>query len=124
MSAAASGAPGFQARRLIFWDFPRATWQYDVVVAAILIFIFATPRAWFKDQPRASGVVLMSSDQSEYRFFIAADLLTPVDPSARTGRAEKLIRARTGKHSRVTRLELIKDEADGEIRGFVAYTAP
>jgi len=28
------------------------TWQYDVAVALILIFVFFTPRVWFHDQPR------------------------------------------------------------------------
>lgn len=124
MSAVSGDAPGFQPRRLIFWDFPRASWQYDIVVALILLFIFATPRPWFRDQPRASGIVLMSSAHGEYRYFIASELLTALEPSTREARAETLIRERTGKHTRIKRLEPIKDEAEREIRGFLAYTAP
>ena len=40
-------------RRLFFWEFARTSWQYDIVVALILAFIFLTPKAFFKDQPRA-----------------------------------------------------------------------
>jgi hypothetical protein len=38
--------------RTFFWSYERMTWQYDVAVALILIFVFFTPRAWFHDQPR------------------------------------------------------------------------
>jgi hypothetical protein len=114
--------PSFQLRRLIFWDFPRATWQYDVVVALILLFIFATPRAWFRDQPRASGVVMLSDGDKTPRFFLAAEVLSQVDTAHRQARVESLIRERTGKNLRIVRLEPIEEEQ--EIRGFIAYTAP
>lgn len=35
----------------LFWTYERGTWQYDLMVALILAFIFFTPRAWFHDQP-------------------------------------------------------------------------
>ena len=124
MPAASGELPGFQPRRLIFWDFPRASWQYDIVVALILLFIFATPRVWFRDQPRASGVVLMSSAHSEYRFFIASEMLDSLDGAAREQKAASLIREKTGKRVMVTRLETIRDDEDHEIRGFVAYATP
>ena len=38
--------------RTFFWSYERMTWQYDVAVALILIFVFFTPRVWFHDQPR------------------------------------------------------------------------
>ena len=37
-----------------FWTFERATWQYDVMVIAILAFVWLTPPDWLKD-PMASG---------------------------------------------------------------------
>jgi hypothetical protein len=114
---------GSLARRLVFWDFPRASWQYDVVVAFILLFIFATPREWFHDQPKASGVVLMSSMHGVNQVFIASELLSDIDEAQRANRAEALIRERTGKKQRVVRIEPIKDEAEKEIKGFIAYTA-
>ena len=124
MSAVAGETPSFRAKKLIFWDFPRASWQYDIVVAFILLFIFATPRSWFNDQPRGSNVVLMSSEHGQSRFFIASETLISLNAAARVSRAESLIRGRTGKRWRVSRLEPIKDEADHEVRGFIAYTRP
>ncbi|MFN9754336.1 MAG: hypothetical protein ACK55L_02935 [bacterium] len=46
-------------QRFILWDYPRASWQYDVVVLLIVAFIFFTPREWFRDQPRASSIVML-----------------------------------------------------------------
>ena len=44
-------------KRFLLWDFPRGVWQYDVMVALILAFIFLTPREIFRDYPRASNIV-------------------------------------------------------------------
>jgi hypothetical protein len=37
--------------RSIFWSYERGTWQYDLIVLAILAFIFLMPRSWFSDRP-------------------------------------------------------------------------
>jgi hypothetical protein len=115
-------AAGF-GKRLIFWDFPRASWQYDVVVALILLFLFAVPRDWFHDQPKASSIVLLTALHGTNRVFIATDLLQDTPEQQRPARAERLIRDRTGKTWRVVRVEPIRDEAEQEIKGFIAYTA-
>ncbi|MEE2636931.1 MAG: hypothetical protein VYE68_06825 [Acidobacteriota bacterium] len=38
----------------LFWTFDRATWQYDLMVIAILAFVWLTPPDWLGD-PTASG---------------------------------------------------------------------
>ena len=38
-----------------FWTFDRATWQYDVMVIAILAFVWLTPPDWIRD-PMAYGL--------------------------------------------------------------------
>jgi hypothetical protein len=124
MSAGAQQAGNSFAKRLVFWDFPRASWQYDIVVGLILLFIFVTPREWFRDQPKASSVVLMSTFHGENRVFIATELLINAPDEKRSHLAETLIHKRTGKSWRVTRVEPIRDEAEQEIKGFIAYTAP
>jgi len=111
-------------RRLLFWDFARASWQYDVVVALILLFIFATPREWFHDQPKASSVILISSRNGINNVFIAPGLLASVPEAERSARAEALIHQRTGKRWHVLRVEPIRDEAEQEVKGFIAHAAP
>jgi len=41
--------------RTFFWSFERGTWQYDLAVILILVFVLLTPRAWFRDQPQAGA---------------------------------------------------------------------
>jgi hypothetical protein len=121
-SGAHSRAPSI-ARKLIFWEFARASWQYDLVVALILIFIFATPREWFRDQPRANSVTLISSNRGYDQIFLEAVLLESVPPAERASRAAELIRHKTGKQLKILKIEAIRDEPDAEVKGFIAYTS-
>src|SRR5262249_53231792 len=41
--------------RVIFWSFERGSWPYDLMVIAIVLFVLATPRRWFHDQPQSSA---------------------------------------------------------------------
>jgi len=34
-------------KHIFFWGYARSTWQYDVLCALILAFVFLTPRNWF-----------------------------------------------------------------------------
>ena len=40
---------------MFFWTFERATWQYDLMVIAILAFVWLVPPDWIKD-PVAQGL--------------------------------------------------------------------
>lgn len=111
-------------RRFVFWEYRRASWQYDVIVALILVFIFATPRDWFRDQPRAAGIVILSADRGNQRVYIDGSLLADIPEGGREARAAALIHQKTGVSRHVLRVEPIRDEAEGEIKGYIAYTAP
>lgn len=110
-------------KRFIFWDYRRAGWQYDVMVGVILLFVFVTPRAWFRDQPRPSSVVMLPSDRGASVFWMEPELLSGIPEQERTARAAAVIKARTGKKRNVVRIEPISD-AEHEVRGYMAFTAP
>jgi hypothetical protein len=38
--------------RTFFWSYERGTWQYDLAVILIVLFVIATPTRWFHDQPQ------------------------------------------------------------------------
>lgn len=114
-------AGGF--RHFIFWDYPRAGWQYDVMVGLILIFIFATPREWFRDQPKASSIVMLPSGSGESVYWMEPAQLSGVPDTERVGKAGNLLKARTGKSQKIVRLEPIFD-SEKDIRGYMAYTTP
>jgi hypothetical protein len=35
-------------KKVILWSYGRTTWQYDVLCALILAFVFLTPKGWFE----------------------------------------------------------------------------
>jgi hypothetical protein len=107
-------------KRFIFWDYPRAGWQYDVIVGLILAFIFLTPRALFRDQPKASSIVMLPSDKGANVFWMEPDQLSAIPESDRVSRAATLLKARTGKNANIIRLEPIFD-SERDVRGYMAY---
>ncbi len=109
-------------KRFILWDYPRAGWQYDVMVALILTFIFLTPREWFRDQPRASNIVMVASDRGS-TYWMEPELLEGIPDAERTSRAAELIQVRTGKKHTVNRVEPIFD-SEMEIKGYMVFTTP
>ena len=113
-------------KRFIFWDYARASVPYDVMVALILVFIFATPREWFRDQPKAASVVMVPSSTNASVFWIEPDLLAGVPEADRADKAAALLHKRTGKKHTVSRVEPILDEADAEqeVKGYIAYSTP
>ncbi len=113
--------------RGLFWTYERGTWQYDIMVALILAFIFLTPRSWFHDQPAppaAAGVVLVSSKDHEKVYQLQAALLevkleAPAEETIRKG-AERVLQTVTGKSVQVTQ---IKPETDarGQVVSYAVW---
>jgi hypothetical protein len=106
-------------RRLIFWDFPRTSWQWDIIVTLILAFIFLTPRDLFRDQPRAASIQMLQQG-----FLIEPKLLTNVSKADLPEKAAELVNQRFKTHTTITHVEPVFDEAEHEITGYMAYTKP
>ena len=69
--------------RALFWAYERGTWQYDLMVLAILAFIFFSPRGWFNDRPtleltdlrHQQGFVEMGHGREGWRYLVDARLV-------------------------------------------------
>ena len=109
--------------RFLLWDYPRASWQYDVIVALILAFIFLTPREIFRDQPKASNIVQLPVEHGATVFWVDPELLNPVPEPQRGSKVEQMLRARYGKRETVVRLEPILGN-EQEITGYMVWTRP
>ncbi|HUJ41142.1 MAG TPA: hypothetical protein VLW54_11405 [Candidatus Acidoferrales bacterium] len=76
-------------KRIFFWNYERGTGPYDVIVLAIVAFVFLTPRGWFHDQaetsagPAATAIPCEADAQSARVLHcrVNAALLTPSQPS-------------------------------------------
>ena len=111
-------------KRTFFWSYERGTWQYDVAVVLILVFVFL-PRGWFHDEPvvglsaTAPGQVALvagteKSDRQTYR--VDARVLAPPEktPALQNELHNALRKAlpdlRSGRFS-ITNIEPVRDES-------------
>jgi hypothetical protein len=120
------GAAFTGIKRFILWDYPRASWQYDVMVGLILAFLFLTPREWFRDQPRiprASQIAQLQADHGTNVFWIETELLAGIPPEQQMKVAAEKLRTLTGDKQTLIRLEPVFD-SEKEIKGFMALTRP
>jgi hypothetical protein len=106
--------------RTFFWSYERGSWQYDVAVALILIFVF-TPRSWFRDQPQvglpatAAQVEQLSRSAGTEVYRVDARVLAPPErtPALSNDLHNALQRARPdlsdGRFS-IGKIEPLRDE--------------
>ena len=114
-------------KRFVFWEYARATWQYDVMVAIILAFIFVTPRAWFRDQPRiprASNISMLPGERGSRMYWIDPELLSGVPENQRLAKLAGILTARNGKQETVLRVQPVYDDSEDELKGYMAFTKP
>jgi len=110
-------------RRFLFWQYPRASWPYEIMVVLILAFIFLTPRGWFRDQPRPSSIVLVEGGEGAGAVWIAPELLAGVPEGRRYAAASQLIQGKFGRKFNLIRVDPISD-AESEIQGYMVLTKP
>ncbi|MBS1842009.1 MAG: hypothetical protein JSS69_12460 [Acidobacteria bacterium] len=69
--------------KVFFWSFERGSWQYDLAVIAILIFVFFTPHKWLRDQPESSApsqahqIELLPSSGNQIYYRVDTRVLAP-----------------------------------------------
>lgn len=69
--------------RIFFWAYERGSWQYDLAVIAILVFVLLTPGRWFHDQPTrelstaATHIELIRELGSRQTYKVDSRILTP-----------------------------------------------
>jgi hypothetical protein len=100
-------------KKIFFWNYARNSWQWDVLCAVILVFIFLTPKSWFTGSERPG-------DNEHQNPTITTVYLGPevVANAGDRGQIEQRVRAITGRNE-VSVLSVRKVVApDGSISGF------
>jgi len=96
---------GAMFRPVVLWNYKRGAWQYDLICAAILAFIFLTPAEFFGDQPRPPVVQqvqrLSLEGGSNSIYWVDAKILGGVAPEQAPTQIEALLRKRREEHARV-----------------------
>lgn len=115
-------------KRTFFWSYERGTWQYDLAVVAIVVFVLLTPRNWFHDQPQVglpespNAVTLVSSDGETRTYRVDARVLAPPvrTPELSTDLHNALQRAvpdLRGQGFAILRIEPVRD-AEGTVTSY------
>ena len=110
-------------RSLILWDYQRGVWQYDVICGAIVLFIFFSPREWFRDQPRipnAAQITSLPAHLGELAFWVEPELVTAIPENKRPVEISRMLTARTRKQLVMTHMDPIYD-SEQVVVGYMAY---
>jgi hypothetical protein len=82
----------------IFWSYERGTWQYDLMVALVLAFVFLTPRSILHDRPQPSpGQVIEVWEARGHGYVIEASVLAGSARSLQRS-AQQVLEEFTRKH--------------------------
>jgi hypothetical protein len=112
-------------KRIFFWSYERGTWQYDVAVVTIVLFVIATPAQWFHDQPQvvvpaAPGQVqLVKDDGKEQIYRVDARVLAPPEQTPALENDLHNALQKSLPDLRHGRFEIIKIEAERDAQGTV-----
>jgi hypothetical protein len=132
-STTAPGAPGAWAKfkwglqRTVLWSYERGSWQYDIIVAAILAFIFLTPRSWFQRDPNlgmvdlrhVQGVVEIAHEKTRHTYVVDARLVQSRAPQTPEDAVHDILHERLGHPYKVVSVEPVRDH-DGVVLSFRA----
>lgn len=106
--------------KTFFWSYERGTWQYDLAVILIVVFVLATPRRWFHDLPQSGGpaapgqVELISKEGNRLTYRVDARILAPptrlaLQTDLHTALQEALPELHNGNFS-IAKIEPLRDE--------------
>lgn len=119
-----AGKAWTRLRPLLLWQYRRGSWQYDVIVALILAFIFLSPRFLFNDRPSVDVVHEVDAPAEGSRlFWIEPGALKGASAESAIPRLEELLRERSGEALTVVRTEAARDDA-GNLRAYLVYAQP
>ncbi len=104
--------------RSVFWTYERATWQYDLMVLAILAFIFLTPPSWFRDRPTLQltdlrhnqGFVEVGHGKDGWHYLVDARLVESLGREKPEDAIREILRQRLQKRFTLKSIGAVRDK--------------
>lgn len=111
--------------RSFFWSYERGSWQYDLICAVILAFIFITPSSWFHDRPtlgltnlrHAYGVIEAGRAPDGWHYLIDARLVTSLEPLKTDGAIRRILEQRLHRRIELKAVRVLRDR-DNVVLGY------
>ena len=103
--------------RSIFWPYQRGSWQYDIICALILAFIFLTPAAWFHDRPtlglttlrHSQGVIEVGHAKDGWHYLVDARVVASMMPLKPEDAIREILEKRLHKPVSVKSVDVLRD---------------
>jgi len=100
-------------KKIFFWNYPRNTWQWDLLCVVCLIFIFLTPKWWFENGERRASIGHQS--RVAEKVFLNPQLVVNEHDTVQIGQRVKELTGR--KEVEVLTVRKVVGD-DGQIRSF------
>jgi hypothetical protein len=101
----------------VFWRYERGTWQFDLMCAIILGFIFLTPRSLFTDRPQpAPGQVVAIAGANGPGYRIEASVLAGSARSLQLS-ARQVLEEVTGHRIKIRQMQPVLD-SQGRVESY------
>ncbi len=105
------------ASRSVFWTYARGSWQYDVICALILAFIFLTPASWFHDRPtlgltnlrHSQGVIEVGRAKDGWHYLVDARLVSSMAPRKPEDAIREILQQRLHKPVDLKSVDVLRD---------------
>lgn len=113
--------------RSIFWPYQRGSWQYDIICALILAFIFFTPPAWFHDRPtlglttlrHSQGIIEMGHAKDGWHYLVDARVVASLAPLKPEDAIREILEKRLHETVNVKSVYVLRDR-NNVILGYTA----
>jgi len=104
---------GGTLKGFVLWQYERGSWQYDVMVGLILVFVLLPPSRYFHDQPvygrhLGGDIVRLDADANGTRYRVSAELLASYDDDPQRA-AEEVLAVNLGHPVHIARIEPYSD---------------
>jgi hypothetical protein len=94
-------------KSFLLWSHGRTTWQYDVLCALILAFVFLTPKSWFDEGEPSGRTLHQKGSMAAEKLLIWPNNLRPNPDAQKFERRASMVTGRQG--ARVARVHKARD---------------
>jgi len=103
-------------KKIIFWSYERGSWQYDIMVVAILAFIFFAPNDKFHSH-RSSQADQTPASQP---IFVSREEVGDVGRDGLEQKISEMLTSKYGHKVEFTRVERVVDDSQ-RLTGYLAW---
>ncbi|HTV56387.1 MAG TPA: hypothetical protein VMI06_15900 [Terriglobia bacterium] len=105
------------ATRSFLWSYERGSWQYDIICAVILAFIFMTPTSWFHDRPtlgltnlrHTQGVIEVGKAPDGWHYLVDARLVSSLAPLSPNDAIRQILERRLHRPVKLKAAGILRD---------------